>query len=274
MVPSPTYLAMRAYTRGRLIKARLSSKELRWSGVRILGYHRVADERDDLAVRPQAFREQMERVVDAGLEVVRLDRAVDLLERRVEGRYLCVTFDDGYRDNLEQAAPVLTELALPATIFVSTAMIDGRARYMWFRDPPPALSWEEIDQLVSGGLIDVQAHTRSHARLPQVDEKEAWDEIAGSKQELEAHVPYEVSSFCYPAGLYTEREVRLVKAAGYRAGVTTDPGVNPGGEDLLRLRRTLVYWQDTIGDFAIKLAGGLDRPPRLRGSLYRKLARG
>jgi peptidoglycan/xylan/chitin deacetylase (PgdA/CDA1 family) len=95
----------------------------------------------------------------------------------------------------------------------------------------------------------------------------------GAKRDLERHVPYEVTSFCYPAGLYGEREARLVREAGYRAGVTTDPGVNPGARPLERLRRTLVYRADGPREFAAKLAGHLDRPPALRRLYYRRLAR-
>ncbi len=70
-----------------------------------------------------------------------------------------------------------------------------------------------------------------------------------------------------------ERDARLVREAGYRAGVTTDPGVNPGERPLDRLRRTLVYWRDGPAEFAAKMAGRLDRPPALRSLLYRRLAR-
>ena len=271
-MPSPTYLAMRAYTRARLLAARFRRRSSTWQGVRILGYHRVADERNDLSVRPAAFRDHMEQVVAADVEPVRLDTALDLLQNRVEGRYLCVTFDDGYRDNLENAVPVLEELRIPATIFVPTAIIDGTATYSWFDHPPPALSWEQISQLVRGGLVDVQAHTRSHPRLPHVSETTAREEIAGCKLDLEKRLGYEVTSFAYPAGLYTERDIRLVHEAGYRGAVTTEPGINVAGEPLHRLRRTLIYWTDRSGDFAVKLAGLLDEPPRSREWLYKRLA--
>jgi peptidoglycan/xylan/chitin deacetylase (PgdA/CDA1 family) len=244
-----------------------------WRGVRILGFHRVADERHDLAVRPRAFREQMELMLEVGLQPIKLERALDLLKAPVEGRYVCVTFDDGYRDNLEHAVPVLSELSIPATIFVPTAVIDGRATYTWFKRPPPSLTWEEIGELVAGGVVDVQAHTVTHVRLPQVGDVQAREEIFESKHELERHVPYEVTSFAYPAGLYGERDVDLVREAGYRGAVTTLHGVNPGGQSPYRLLRTLVYWQDRRGDFAVKLAGGLDRTPALGGFIYRRRSR-
>lgn len=269
---SATYLAMRAYTRGRLIKARMSG-DVAWTGVRILGYHRVAGVRHDLSVRPSSFREQMERIKDIGVTPIPLAAVPDMLGEPVQGRFVCVTFDDGYLDNLEEAAPVLEELEIPATIFVSTGVIDGQAGYTWFKHAPPALSWDDIDSLVRGGLIDVQSHTRTHPRLPHVDDAQAWEEIAGSKRDLEQRVPYEVTSLCYPAGLHGEREVRYTEAAGYRLGLATSPGVNNQGQDPFRLNRTLVYRQDRIGDFAVKMGGRVDSAPRMRALLYRRLAR-
>jgi peptidoglycan/xylan/chitin deacetylase (PgdA/CDA1 family) len=272
MAPSPTYLAMRAYERGRMLRARLSRPPA-WTGVRVLGYHRIADDGHDLSVRPDAFRAQVEHVLEAGLRPVRLDRALDLLAGPVEGRRVAVTFDDAYRDNLTEAVPVLRELDVPATIFVPTAIVDGTASYTWYAEPPPALSWEEIGELEAEGLVDFQSHTLTHPRLPHVDDDRAREEIAGSKRALEERLGREVTSFCYPAGLWGERDARLVREAGYRAGVTTDPGVNPGGGPMDRLRRTLVYHRDGPFEFAAKVAGHLDRPPALRALLYRRLAR-
>lgn len=263
---------MRAYERGRMLRARLTPAP-DWSGVRILGYHRVADDPHVLSVHPDAFRAQMEHVLEAGLRPVRLDRALDLLSGPVEGRWVCVTFDDAYRDNLTEAVPVLRDLDIPATIFVPTAVIDGSATYEWFSDPPAAMSWEEIREVDADGLIDFQSHTLSHPRLPHVDEETARMEIVASKRVLEERLGREVTSFCYPAGLWSEREARMVREAGYRAGVTTDPGVNPGAAPMDRLRRTLVFWPDKPAGFAAKVAGYFDRPPALRRVLYRRLSR-
>ena len=92
----------------------------------------------------------------------------------------------------------------------------------------------------------MQSHTLTHPLLPQVDDARSHEEIALSKREIEAHVPYALTSFCYPAGLYGSREVEFVREAGYAAAVTTNPGVNAGGGELLELRRTLVYGADDL----------------------------
>jgi peptidoglycan/xylan/chitin deacetylase (PgdA/CDA1 family) len=268
---TPTYLAIRAYTRLRILRGRLPGAVKSWCGVRILGYHRLADERHPLCVSPRRFRAQMELLASSGAETVSLERALDLLAAAVPGRFVCVTFDDGYRDNLEHGVPVLDELGIPASIFIPTRILDGEATYWWFSDPPPPLSWDELRDLVADGLVDAQAHTRTHPLLPRVDDARAREEIGGSREDLAQRLGRAPSTFCYPAGLFGQREVELVREAGYRAAVTTEPGVNGPGVQMEALRRTLVYFSDSDSDFAAKLAGVLDRPPAFRSTFYRRL---
>jgi glycosyltransferase involved in cell wall biosynthesis/peptidoglycan/xylan/chitin deacetylase (PgdA/CDA1 family) len=259
----------------RLAAARTRSvrREPSWQGVRIFGYHRVTDEDDVFAVGVQAFREQMELLAASDVRLLRLDAALDLLDRPVEGRYACVTFDDGYLDNLEVALPILRELEIPATIFVPTGLIDSARGFHWYSEPPPALSWKDVEEIAADGFFDVQAHSRSHARLPVLSNEGAWDEIAGSKRDLEERLPYTLTSFCYPAGLYSEREMEMVLTAGFRAGVTTRPGVNGGGNGQAALRRTMVRWRDGRSEFEGKLRGFLDGPSRLQAVVHRSRMR-
>jgi peptidoglycan/xylan/chitin deacetylase (PgdA/CDA1 family) len=184
-----------------------------------------------------------------------------------------VTFDDGYRDNLTEAAPVLAEFGIPGTIYLPSRIIDGEVPFHWYENPPPALTWDEIGELVSGDLVDVQSHTLTHPLLPQVDAARSRTEIVDSKREIEAHVPYRLTSFCYPAGLYGPREVEFVRAAGYAAAVTTNPGVNGGGGELLELRRTLVYGADDLRTFQAKIDGRLDSETALQRALQARRSR-
>jgi peptidoglycan/xylan/chitin deacetylase (PgdA/CDA1 family) len=271
--PRPYYHAVDLYERSRAILARRAeAREQR--GVRILGYHRVADDRDVLAVSPDAFRRQMQALLESGSRIIRLDAALGLLTQAVSESYVCVTFDDGYRDTLENAAPILRELGIPATVFVPTAMIDGRSSFYWYRrSPPPALTWDDIDELIADGLIDVQSHSRTHPRLPALDDGRAGDELAGSKADIERHVASTVSSFCYPAGLYGPRDARLVLETGYRGAVTCRSGLNAGGGGLVELRRTMVSWRDDVERFRAKVAGRLDNPSVLTEAMQRRRAR-
>ena len=272
--PRSYYLAGRAHQWTRIAHARTVRRSREWQGVRILGYHRVAPADDVLAVGPDSFRAQMETVRGAGATPVSLDSALDLLAQPVTGRYVCITFDDGFADVLDNAVPILRELEIPATLFVASGVISREATYDWYRQPPPALTWEEIRRLVKHPLFDVQAHSRTHRRLPALSEADARAEIAGSKLDIERRTGQPVTSFCYPAGLYGQREVRLVEAAGYRAAVTTRCGLNRGGGPRGALHRTMIMWRDTLADFEAKMDGLLDNESMVAEWLHRRRSRG
>src|SRR4029077_12849114 len=229
-------------------------------GVRLLGYHRISRDRDVLAVSPDAFRRQMEAIRASGARVLRLDRAFALLARPVEDFCICITFDDGYRDALDVALPILREFEMPATVYLPTAMIDGAAPYDWYgeRPAPAALDWDGVRGLIADGLVDVQAHTRTHPRLTALDDASARWELATSKAEIEQRLGVAVTSVCYPAGLYGSREVGLVRELGYHGAVTCRPGINDAGTDPTELRRNLIAPRDDIRRFRAKLGGLLD----------------
>jgi glycosyltransferase involved in cell wall biosynthesis/peptidoglycan/xylan/chitin deacetylase (PgdA/CDA1 family) len=272
--PRSYHRAVRAYQRARISLWKLrSAGSDDWQGVRVFGYHRVTADEDVFAVTPDAFRSQMEHLARSAVTVVPLSRALELLERPVEGRYACVTFDDGYLDNLQNALPVLESLGLPATIFAIADVLEGRKGFDWYQEPPPHLTLDDLPRLLSSGLVDVQAHSRSHRRLTLLSDHELESEVAGSKRQLEQHLPYGLTSFSYPAGLYGRREIEAVLAAGFRAGVTTSAGVNAGGEPLGEIRRTMIYWRDGMDEFRAKLEGALDRPSRLSTRLQARRAR-
>ncbi len=139
--PRPYYRAVRAHQSARIAASRLRSARS-WQGVRILGYHRITAADDVFGVTPAGFRRQMEHLVDSGVTVVRLSDALDLLERPLREPYVCVTFDDGYLDNLEHGLPVLEELEIPATIFVIGDVLEGKIGFTWYESgAPPRSPW-------------------------------------------------------------------------------------------------------------------------------------
>jgi hypothetical protein len=82
-----------------------------------------------------------------------------------------------------------------------------------------------------------------------------------------------VEAFCYPAGLFGERELHFVAEGGYRVAVSCEPGVNVPGTDRLALRRRQIDPSDRRLDFRAKVGGGHDTPLPLRG-LYRRVRYG
>jgi peptidoglycan/xylan/chitin deacetylase (PgdA/CDA1 family) len=99
----------------------------------ILTYHRVNDDGDPFfGALPTAVFERQMRHVARNYRVLPVEELVDHLQRGgLPRNALAITFDDGYRDNLTHAAPILFRLGLPATIFLATGFI-GTAEVPWF----------------------------------------------------------------------------------------------------------------------------------------------
>ncbi|MFC6655918.1 polysaccharide deacetylase family protein [Roseibium salinum] len=85
-----------------------------------------------LEITPEFLRVAVERICANGYEIISIDEAVDLLKSGYGNRrYAVLTFDDGYRDNLEVAYPILKELQAPFTVFVATGLVDRTSELWW-----------------------------------------------------------------------------------------------------------------------------------------------
>src|SRR5437773_1426599 len=137
--------------------------------LRVLMYHKVSPQADNPpCVPPSLFREQMEHL-RTWANPVGIDDylAARRGERPLPPRAVLVTFDDGYRDTLEHAAPILHALRIPAVLFVPTSYIGDR------RPLPhdeglartgvdnPTLDWDEVRALLDYGF-EIGSHGESH----------------------------------------------------------------------------------------------------------------
>jgi peptidoglycan/xylan/chitin deacetylase (PgdA/CDA1 family) len=106
----------------------------------VLLYHRIADPAspnfygfaDNVSALPDNFRRQLDHVA-ARYKVLSLAECEGWITGELDPRRKCVmiTFDDGYRDILTEAAPELTARGLPAVLFVSTGFIGGKIAFYW-----------------------------------------------------------------------------------------------------------------------------------------------
>jgi peptidoglycan/xylan/chitin deacetylase (PgdA/CDA1 family) len=270
--PSAVAVAKAAMTRARSLAWRARGGRPA-PGIRILFYHRIADEDDSLAVRPAAFREQVEHLAAEGYRIVDVPEAARLAALGDTGRVVGMSFDDGYRDVVEHGGDVLARHGATVSVFVVPGVVDGTARFTWYERQPAVLSWDEIAALDADSPFRFEAHTVTHPNLLALPEEEARAEIARSRELVAERLGRPVEAFCYPAGLYADRERRLVGEAGFTAAVTCDPGPNGPSTDPLLLRRTAVELRDGMVDFRAKVAGAHDTPLPLR-SAYRRLRYG
>jgi peptidoglycan/xylan/chitin deacetylase (PgdA/CDA1 family) len=238
-------------------------------GTVILMYHAIGRNGEPPSryiVPERRFRSQMAWLKRAGYTVIGLDDLVQCMRehRLPPAKSVVLTFDDGYRDNLELALPVLKRFGYPWTLFLLSR---AGAHNGW--DEAGGLQERElidIHEAASFGGGSVGAHTRTHVDLVAVSPEKAKREIVGSKAELEGALAKPVTLFAYPYGSVNEAVRRLVQEAGFEAACTITPGPNRPATDPYMLHRSEIDGRDSLLRFATLLSVG-----DIRLSWYRRL---
>lgn len=254
---------------------------------------------------PPASLEEGLTVLARRYHFISLERAVAMLDGRepAEPHCMVLTFDDGYRNNLSHALPILRKHAVPMTMFLSTGHISRREPFWYDRmdfalqhlkasrvvswggrrlniepadrdglrrsfaefrriykegrepyaatvhrlesliseleadagcrlqdrfedDPWTALvDWNAVREAAADG-VTFGSHTVDHLLLDRLDDAAVREQLTNSAHELAAHTGGSCDLLCYPNGNWSTRVVAIAKECGYRAAVTTRPGVN------------------------------------------------
>ena len=221
-------------------------------GLRILMYHSVGqralgDTQGIFSVSQQRFRDHARLL--AGMEHCRMVplQPLDLPEQALQ---VAVTFDDGYRDNLRTAAPILLEHGIPFTVFVSSDFIKNRTD--GFMTP------EELKEIARLPGVSIGAHGKSHRPLTACSNIELESELSGSKHYLEDLMGQPVTAVAYPYGAVDMRVRDEAARSGYDLGVCTRFDINMPGRDPLLLCRCNIERDDTARVLRQKLAGNWD----------------
>jgi peptidoglycan/xylan/chitin deacetylase (PgdA/CDA1 family) len=312
----------------------------------ILMYHQVCERRDDpweLAVNPDHFHAQLE-YLKKNFDVVPMSELADGISRHKMRRAVAITFDDGFKDNYTNAAPLLDWHELPATFYVATSAMKQEYVYWWdalqdvifhseelperldmnihnnqvqftfrsdrFLSPKLRnqinawnynlaipnerialymLLWHHIKpmnyasqnriladirewagherfissqgmtmtvremQMLDGNpLFAIGAHTVHHSMLSQQNAIDQAYEVKESKQQIEKWLGKTVNGFAYPYGNYNELTQSLLREAGFRYAVSTEPKAVTAEDDPYALPRLQVKnW--CVYEFAAKL---------------------
>jgi len=211
----------------------------------ILLYHRVNDvARDNLTTSLTRFTEHLV-TVKRHYPVLSLTAAVAALR---EGQYLgpnvvVITFDDGYADNHDCAAPVLERFGLPATFFLTVGLVGSSQAFEHDHGSPHRfanLTWEQVRDLAARGF-EIGSHALTHRNLAQCSLDEARREIMESREILERMLGRPVHCFAYPFGGrhdVTPEVLREICDAGFDVVASAYGGVNAGRLDPLNVLRT------------------------------------
>lgn len=200
--------------------------------------------------------------------VVGFDEVLSPSKQPLHKPRVAITFDDGYRDNVEIALPLLQKYRLPATFFVTTGLLQNDSFTLnhlasYFGNSIEAmgpLDFSGLRTLHAAGMA-VGAHTHTHRNLCQISLKEQREELHKSRAILEDSLGKAVLTMSYPYGLpgyaVDSRVSRASLEAGYRLAATVHMRAVKPLDNPSRVPR-FVITDENLQDLRTIVLGGMD----------------
>lgn len=228
----------------------------------ILMYHRVNDQINHaIAVKEERFHWQMEYLMKKGYKVISMDEAYQKIKAKtIDGKYIVLTFDDGYEDFYNTAYPVLQKYEFPTILYLVPGYIESDKVFPWDQDLGQSnlMNWEQIKKLKEDTLIIIGSHTLNHYDINTLDSTTLRNELEESKKVLEEKLDIKIIHFAYPKGNYDENAEKILSEF-YETGVLIYKGVAINNQieptQFLRLKRIPIYRSDEKFMFIARLKG-------------------
>lgn len=199
--------------------------------------HRVVEQRSEvpsqrvLEVTPEWLEHCIQERQKQGFHFVSIDEVG-------QGKHwICITLDDGYRDNFTVALPLFKRLQVPFCVYVTAGFIDNKQLMWWYPVQQLALNTDELRMLAEEPLCTIGAHTVNHPHLDELPEEAQRFEIETSKRRLETLLGKPVNHFSYPHGAYNNSTVEICRSLGFHTAVTTNGRTVRTNSDPMRLDR-------------------------------------
>lgn len=215
-------------------------------------YHAIGsrvenDQKGIFSITPRLFEEQMALLISYKNAGIKNLEPISMPDQELR---VAMTFDDGYRDNLSAAMPVLENYQIPFTVFITTDFIQSGSDLY--------LGPKELQTLARNPLATIGSHGVSHIPLTSCGAQQLRRELVLSKHYLEDLTGKEIAVIAYPHGSVDRRVRDAVENAGYRSGASSIFDINTHLTDPLLLCRTPILGNDSLRTFEQKLHGDWD----------------
>jgi peptidoglycan/xylan/chitin deacetylase (PgdA/CDA1 family)/glycosyltransferase involved in cell wall biosynthesis len=232
----------------------------------VIMYHRFIEQDSEKGVHgtwmPTAMFEKHLRLMKwLGYETLTFRDLADkgFIHRLQYGKkYLMITADDGYQDNLTRMLPLLEKYGYKAVVYVVT----GEGYNRWDVEHPTnpdtrvsLMSGDQVKALAASGHVEIGGHTLTHPRLSQLSPEQQAHEIQENKRQLESLLGHPLLSFAYPYGDINDSAKEQAIAAGYRFAVATNSGPNAMHQDPFQIRRIAIFPRTDVFGLWRKIRG-------------------
>lgn len=233
------------------------------ASIPILTYHQIAPESESCyplqSVEPETFTLQMKVLSFLGYETIDLDQLHEYRKGKSEipKNPVIITFDDCYKESIENSVPILKDHGFTAIYYVATDTIGNKSSWLE-KDigyDLPIIDWETVKWLDSNGF-HIGGHSASHPHLNQITKEECIEELTSSKHILEEKLGHEIRHLAYPFGSYDESVMMNASEIGYLTACTIEEGLCESKYNIHALPRVNVGQRDSIVDFISKLHTG------------------
>lgn len=197
-----------------------------------------------------------------------------------------ITFDDGWKDNMDTVIPVIVELNIPVTFFISTDPVENSGIFWWSyvsryghflpaaynnlkklqaadenkrqqliekleakfnaNLQREAIEVKDVISIAKQPQVTIGCHTAHHVVMSQCTDEQLAEEIAGARRKLEEWTGKPVIYFSYPDGYFNEHVKELVRQHGFEFAASTENRYITGEEDPFAIPR---FWVRGEGFF-------------------------
>lgn len=209
----------------------------------VLMYHGIIDE-PQTEIHPGGsfysltatnFREHLKLIKSFGYNTITFSELSKIKDLPPDP--LIITFDDGERNNIEVAIPLLQEFGFKAVFFVSTDTINSEG-YLT----------EENIALMSQAGMEIGSHGKTHQFLSGLHIPELILELRESKSFIEDITDIDVSTLSLPGGRGNDFVLETASSAGYKYVANSKPGYTKSGYYPLSVRRWAISKKTTRED--------------------------
>jgi len=184
----------------------------------IITFHSIDPGNSVLSFHPDKFLNLIQAITNSHIPICSLETLLD--NKVTQG--IALTFDDGMLSVFTHAMPIIRDFKIPAHLFLTTGCIGGDN--YWPSQPKSApkfqmMNWDQIEACQAAGIF-IDAHTRTHPNLIQLNDQELEEEFVRCDDIIERRLGRKPNYFAYPYGIHNKRIREFVKSR-YLASVTT-----------------------------------------------------